>query len=320
MGAFMNKNKFRKILTFASVGALLALTFVNCSGFNSSTLSSSANRNGTASTEVPSPNSSFLVGISSLPPVNSNLGEESVSMISLTSTSAAPELVNLSVDRSQIETLPCAADVEVVLNPSQVSVPANGSVAVSVKVTVYASAPSFSAKALKIVASKAGDPSLKISRDMAMTVMPIYEYRMFGGADPAKRWDRPATVEFCKHSSPLEVKYINYDTTVGHVLHGSGSVPHGNTALPLAAASAVGQPGGVYSVMVSTTATATGTFYYHDLGGDSTNSKTFMPNKLNPVRSILRAVPLAVAIAAKNISPSRFPANALPACDDIGSK
>ena len=316
-----NQTTLRTLFKIFTILALFGLTA--CGGeFQTSQLLKSAsidtegdNTKKDDVTPTPTPLPKSVLGtVSSLSDVNLDLGEEITQTVTITADSSFSGQVDPSVDRSGLQSINGQNDVEITLTPSSVTLASGQSVDVDVKVKTLLSAPSFNLSAVKIVASAADQSALDAESNLNIQVNGVVTMRMFGGAVPADRWDRPATINFRPHSPELLIRFVNMDTADTHIVHGNGSIPHQNTGMPSAAAANDGEEGGVYEVRISETETNDGSYYYHDI--ENGTFRRFMNfNRANPAA----ATSLSVATHEKlsSMTMATEPVDDVQTCADI---
>ena len=124
-------------------------------------------------------------------------------------------------------------------------------------------ASSHSFQALPVqVSAKASDDSAPMTQTVLLTVDPVYEINLTGGAAP-EGWSSPMTLSMPKHDPAVTIRFVNLDTKSTHTIHGEGAIPHQDTDSPMAAATA-SAAGGVYEITVPMGDPVQGQYRCHD--------------------------------------------------------
>jgi hypothetical protein len=200
--------------------------------------------------------------ISNIPSQVTQLGMSPVVPITVTADSNFSGDVGLNVNAPAIAAVDKGAAISYTITPSTVHLTPGGAATASLKINVSPSAPSFTSQPFSVMGTDIthiGQPVAQSSS--SLQVKSIYEIRMMGGPSP-EVWSSSKTTSFINHPEGITVNFVNYDPNSTHVVHSAGPIPHGDTANPLAV-SVNGQPGGMYSTLVSIQTQTSDTYYCH---------------------------------------------------------
>jgi len=209
--------------------------------------------------------------------VNTNLGEKKKFILTLKAIGDFAGPVTLFADKADLDTNhKVGSDIVFTVTPSRIELVKDASTNFEVEVNVSSRAPSFKSQPAGgdghfHVNAQAdfGGQSILATMDVPLQVNPIYEVRLAGpGTLRPHMYDRPtrgevAQSEIRAHTGGVTVRFLNYDTTETHIIHGNGLIPHQSTASPMAKAPAEGQAGGKYEVKIVSAAKLTGDYYCH---------------------------------------------------------
>ena len=170
-------------------------------------------------------------------------------------------MVALSADMAELSK--ASPDISIVMTPATATLSAGVATDVSFKVTITTTASSHSFQALPVqVSAKASDGSAPLIQTVLLTVDPVYEINLTGGAAP-EGWSSPMSLNMPKHDPAVTIRFVNLDTKSTHTIHGEGAIPHQDTDSPMAAATA-DHAGGIYEVTVPTGDPVSGQYRCHD--------------------------------------------------------
>lgn len=219
-----------------------------------------------------------------------NLRGSDTMSVTITVQSGITGTLNLSVDRSLLDSALLAnSDVTISLSPASIVLDGvKTSYKVDVSLSTTSHAPSFKSSLdttsgdqgnFRIKASLAGGSDLA-EAVVPLAISPVLEIRLMDGNHT---WDPPNSafpMAIRNHAQGVTLRFVNYDTTTDHVVHGNGLIPHQGSAVPLqpqmmTKAPAAGQPGGSYEVVMTSAQAATGSFYCHaHAAQDAVNGST----------------------------------------------
>jgi hypothetical protein len=210
------------------------------------------------------------------------LGRSTSAIVNLTVMPGLTGSINLAIDRSALDsTLNAGGDISLNISPSKITLDGvKTAYSIIVNVSATAHAPSF-----KSTLDNSGDQGhvrVKASLEggteaseaiVPLSVLAIFEVRLLNANHD---WDPPNSafpISIRAHPEGTTLRFVNYDTTLEHVIHGNDLIPHQGSAVPtqpqtLTKAPAVGQPGGKYEIVVTEAQIAaktvkTGSFYCH---------------------------------------------------------
>jgi len=190
-----------------------------------------------------------------------------VSKIVNVALSAAPDFegdVALTVERNALDLIDTRATITIQLSQTSLHLTPGSRTTIPVRVATDTLAPTVLGSLFHVVATRMGGPAATATIEVPLTVDPIYDVYLHGGAPEV--WDANAVgtpARFAPHLGGLTINFHNLDTAATHIIHGNGIVTHQNTAQPLAKSPGGGADGGVYSIRLTQTTPQTGSFYCH---------------------------------------------------------
>jgi hypothetical protein len=192
------------------------------------------------------------------------LGVSKAFNVSLVAASNFSGDVDLNIERTDLDKIDTRATITTQLGSATVHLTPGASVSIPVMVSAMTIAPGLSSH-FTITANAVGSSAPPTTGDVPLTIQPIYDVYLHGGAAP-ETWDAnpPGFVtKFATQTGGVTVNYYNMDTASMHIIHGNGVIPHQNTAMPLAVSPGGGVAGGVYTVHLTSTTPTAGSFYCH---------------------------------------------------------
>lgn len=236
--------------------------------------------------------------------VQMNLGKSDKISVPITVKAGVTGVLDLVVDRSALDSgLQANNDIAISLSSAKIILDGvKTSYSAEATVTSTLHAPSFQStldKAsgdqghfrVKATLSGGSEASEVI---VPLMISPVVEVKLMDGNHT---WDPPNSafpLSLRTHAQGVTFRFMNYDSTMDHVIHGNGLIPHQGAQVPtqpqiLTKAASAGAAGGVYEISLTAARIAAnsgkiGSFYCHahaaqDAVSGKTAVKTFMFNK-----------------------------------------
>lgn len=227
-------------------------------------------------------NGAFTI-TSSTPSLSVNLGTTGSANYSVVAAGNYSGHLTIHIEDEEIQAIDPGKNVNFTISPASFDIGPGQTVPFKVTNTIGTLAPDFVQHYHVVVEESSGRLRKTEEMETPFTVNPIYEIKINPTNNPALNkviWStdvidpntgvgKKAPVSLAQHVGGVTVRFLDYDTAP-HIIHGSGAIPHQNTATMIMSLATNGvNPAGKtyvpdYSPKITNQNVISGNYYLHD--------------------------------------------------------